>query len=97
MIKILVFSYVFQRLRKPRTEYLVQQAALAGKTFHLTDPEEQAKRDEAFKQVKYGGPNPDKGVDKEVQKIAYGFDCVKDAEARFEEYFKELKERVIDL
>lgn len=48
-------------------------------------------RDEAFRQVKHGGPNPEKAVNKETQEFMYGHDCVKFAEDHFEEYFAEAK------
>ncbi|KAF8187977.1 hypothetical protein K438DRAFT_1722766 [Mycena galopus ATCC 62051] len=84
---------VYERLRKSRTEHLVEQAAASGRALHLTDPKAQAERDEAFRQVKHGGPNPDRAVDREVQDFVYGHDCVKDAEQRFAGYFAEAKAR----
>lgn len=75
-----------QRLRKERTKYLAEQAAESGRALHLTDPVAQATRNEAFRQVKNGGPNPEKSVDRAMQDIMYGFDCVKDAEKCFAEY-----------
>ncbi|KAJ7450752.1 hypothetical protein FB451DRAFT_1285030 [Mycena latifolia] len=80
---------VYERLRKARTEHLVEEAAASGRALHLTDPEAQAARDEAFRQVKHGGPNPDRAVDREVQDLVYGHDCVRNAEEHFEEYFAE--------
>ncbi|KAJ7114023.1 hypothetical protein C8R44DRAFT_796123 [Mycena epipterygia] len=85
---------VYERLRKARTEFLVDQAAASGRDLHLTDPDAQAARDEAFRQVKNGGPNPDKWVDRTVQDFVYGFDCVDDAEKRYDEYFSAEKQRV---
>lgn len=58
---------------------------------HLADPEAQAVRDNAFRQVKFGGPNPDKAVDRETQDFVYGHDCVQNAAEHFEEYFAEAK------
>ncbi|KAJ7754342.1 hypothetical protein DFH07DRAFT_1029305 [Mycena maculata] len=84
---------VYERLRKARTEHLVEEAAASGRALHLTDPAAQAARDEAFRQVKHGGPNPDRAVDRAVQDLVYGHDCVKDAEERFEEYYAEAKGR----
>ncbi|KAJ6551635.1 salicylate hydroxylase [Mycena capillaripes] len=82
---------VYERLRKSRTEHLVEEAAASGRALHLTDPEAQAARDEAFRRVKHGGPNPDRAVDREVQDRVYGHDCVRNAEEWFEEYFAEAK------
>ncbi|KAJ7780061.1 2-polyprenyl-6-methoxyphenol hydroxylase [Mycena maculata] len=78
---------VYERLRKARTEHLVEQAAASGRELHLTDPAAQAARDEAFRQVKHGGANPDRWVDRTMQDFVYGFDCVGDAEERYDEYF----------
>jgi salicylate hydroxylase len=58
---------------------------------HLTDLDAQAVRDEAFRQVKHGGPNPDRSVDRAVQDFVYGHDCVKEAEEHFDEYFAAAK------
>ncbi|KAJ7510690.1 salicylate hydroxylase [Mycena galericulata] len=82
---------VYERLRKARTEHLVEEAAASGRALHLTDPEAQAVRDEAFRQVKNGGPNPDRAVDRAVQDMVYGHDCVKHAEEHFETYFAEAR------
>ncbi|KAF7309373.1 FAD-binding-3 domain-containing protein [Mycena indigotica] len=82
---------IYQRLRKSRTEFLVSQAAAAGRALHLTDPEAQALRDEAFRQVANGGPNPDKWLDRQVQDFVYGFDCVADAERQWVKLFAQEK------
>ncbi|KAF7345504.1 FAD/NAD(P)-binding domain-containing protein [Mycena venus] len=76
---------VFERLRKARTEFLVDEAAASGRALLLADPEAQAARDAAFQRVKEGGPNPDKWVDRAVTDYLYGFDCIADAEARYRE------------
>ncbi|KAJ7902466.1 hypothetical protein B0H13DRAFT_2026149 [Mycena leptocephala] len=78
---------VYERLRKARTEFLVEEAAVSGRALLLADPEAQAARDAAFQRVKEGGPNPDRWVDSAVQDYLYGFDCIADAEARYEECF----------
>ncbi|KAJ6471876.1 salicylate hydroxylase [Mycena sanguinolenta] len=78
---------VYERLRKTRTEFLVSQAAASGQELHLADPAAQALRDEAFRQVAHGGPNPDKWLDRAVQDFVYSFDCVEDAERLYGEYF----------
>ncbi|KAJ7173363.1 salicylate hydroxylase [Mycena filopes] len=78
---------VYERLRKARTEFLVEQAAASGQDLHLADPAAQAVRDEAFRQVKHGGANPDKWLDLTVQDFVYGFDCVEDAERFYAQYF----------
>ncbi|KAJ7114021.1 hypothetical protein C8R44DRAFT_630491 [Mycena epipterygia] len=81
---------VYERLRKARAESIVDEAAASGRALLLADPEAQAARDEAFHHVQHGGPNPDKWVDRAVTDYLYGFNCVKDAEARYGEYFAAL-------
>ncbi|KAJ7811233.1 hypothetical protein B0H14DRAFT_3479898 [Mycena olivaceomarginata] len=76
---------VYERLRKSRTEFLVEQAAASGRALHLTDPAAQAARDAAFRR------NPDRWLDREVQDFVYGFDCVADAEGRWGAYFAEAR------
>lgn len=85
-----LFHQRLQRLRKARAESIVDEAAASGRALLLADPEAQAERDEAFHRVQHGGPNPDKWVDRAVTDYLYGFDCVKDAEARYGECFAEL-------
>jgi salicylate hydroxylase len=79
-----------QRLRKARAESLVAEAAASGRALLSADRATQAARDAAFRRVKEGGPNPDKWVDGKVTDYVYGFDCVADAEARYEECFAEV-------
>ncbi|KAJ7080829.1 putative monooxygenase, partial [Mycena belliarum] len=85
---------VYERLRKTRAEYLVEEADASGRALHLSDPAAQAARDEAFRQVKHGGPHPDKWVDRTLQDFVYGFDCVDNAEEFHDEYFADEKERM---
>ncbi|KAJ6504489.1 salicylate hydroxylase [Mycena vulgaris] len=85
---------VYERLRKTRTEHLVEQAAASGRDLHLADPVAQAARDEAFRRVKHGGVNPDRWVDRTVQDFVYGYDCVDNAEKCYDEYFAAEKQRV---
>ncbi|KAJ6462393.1 hypothetical protein C8R47DRAFT_1058170 [Mycena vitilis] len=79
---------VYERLRKPRADFLVDEAAASGRALLLTDPDAQAARDAAFQRVKHGGPNPDRWVDSAVTDYVYGFDCVADAEKRYGECLK---------
>jgi hypothetical protein len=67
----------------------VEEVAASECALHLIDPEVQAARGEAFRQVKYG--SLDCVVNREVQDFVYGHDCVQDAEARFDGYFAEVK------
>jgi salicylate hydroxylase len=53
-----------QRVRKRRAETLVQMAAASGKVLGSADKAEQDSRDEAFRNIKNGGPNPDKWADR---------------------------------
>ena len=81
--RTLALGTTAQRLRKARTSHLVAEAAASGRAMHLADPALQAQRDAAFRDVKNGGPNPDRAVDREVQDYVFGFDCVADAEERW--------------
>lgn len=81
-----------QALRKPRTDWAVLTAAANGKGLHLGQGKDQAARDAAFRATKAeGGVSPDKAIDKETQTVLYAFDCVKDAEERFDQLFGELE------
>ncbi|KAJ7323531.1 hypothetical protein DFH08DRAFT_817562 [Mycena albidolilacea] len=82
-------KHLDQRLRKARKEHLVEEVAASECALHLMDPEVQATRGEAFRQVKYG--SLECVVNQEVQGFVYGHDCVQDAEARFDGYFAEVK------
>ncbi|MCJ1293876.1 hypothetical protein MMC34_005433 [Xylographa carneopallida] len=81
---------VYETVRKERAETLVELAAASGRALHLDDDNEEAKkrRDADFAALKKGqGPVPDKWADAEVQKMIYGFDCDKEANAAFDEAF----------
>jgi len=79
-------------LRKPRTDWAVLTAAANGKRLHLGHGADRAARDAAFRATDaQGGVSPDKAIDKETQTVLYGFDCVKDAEERFERLFAGLE------
>ncbi|KAL2810386.1 hypothetical protein BJX63DRAFT_402108 [Aspergillus granulosus] len=79
---------VYEKVRKDRAYALVELAAASGRALHLGEGAAKAERDKQFAALKGGkGPVPDKWADADVQKEIYGFDCVKEAEGRFEEYF----------
>ncbi|KAK7031766.1 FAD/NAD(P)-binding domain-containing protein [Favolaschia claudopus] len=82
---------VYERLRKHRAEFLVEESAASGRALLLMNGDAQVKRDEAFQRVKEGGPNPDKWIDRKVTDYLYGFDCLADAETRYEECFAQVK------
>ncbi|KAL3468484.1 hypothetical protein BJX64DRAFT_246050 [Aspergillus heterothallicus] len=78
----------YEKVRKDRAYALVELAAASGRALHLGDGAAKAERDKQFAALKGGkGPVPDKWADADVQKEIYGFDCIKEAEERFEEYF----------
>ncbi|KAJ7327962.1 hypothetical protein DFH08DRAFT_816125 [Mycena albidolilacea] len=77
------------RLRKARTEHLVEEVVASECALHPMDPEVQAARGEAFRQVKYS--SLDCVVNREVQDFVYGHDYVWDTEAHFDGYFAEVK------
>ncbi|KAL3469094.1 hypothetical protein BJX99DRAFT_242054 [Aspergillus californicus] len=79
---------VYEKVRKDRAYALVEMAAASGRALHLGDGAAKEERDKQFAALKQGkGPVPDKWADADVQKAIYGFDCVAEAEERFEEYF----------
>lgn len=78
---------VFQKLRQARTDMIVVEAAASGKAIHLGAGAAQAERDRLFAEAAKTGANPDRYVDKEMQDVLYAFDCVSDAETRYDELF----------
>ena len=58
---------VYQRIRKPRTDWAVAMAAENGRGLHVGQGDEQKRRDEVFKAQKGHGTNPDKALDKSTQ------------------------------
>ncbi|KAI9730283.1 MAG: hypothetical protein M1818_008186 [Claussenomyces sp. TS43310] len=82
---------VYYKVRKERTQTLVDLAAASGRTLHLGEGAAREERDKQFEALKTGkGVMPDKWVDAEVQKMIYGHDCMKVAAEDFERLFKEL-------
>jgi len=84
---------IYEMVRKDRAETLVALAAASGKSLHLGSSEAKEERDKAFAALKAGGkgPVPDKWADADVQKMHYGFDCVKAAGEVFDKEFSTLK------
>jgi salicylate hydroxylase len=75
---------LYEQVRKERAEYLVELAAASGRNMHLGAGAAKEERDRQFAALKEGkGPVPDRWADPEVQKMVYGFDCVKVAEDLF--------------
>ncbi|KAL5117617.1 hypothetical protein ACEQ8H_004510 [Pleosporales sp. CAS-2024a] len=75
---------LYERLRKPRAEALVQLAAESGRAMHLGAGKAKDERDRVFAALKLnaGSANvPDKWADADVQSQVYGVDVVADAEA----------------
>ncbi|KAJ5115095.1 hypothetical protein NUU61_000854 [Penicillium alfredii] len=82
---------VYEKVRKNRAETLVEMAAASGRTLHLGDGAAKAERDRQFAALREGkGPVPDKWADADVQRKIYGFDCTKEAEHHFVEYYSQL-------
>ena len=72
---------LYERVRKERAETLVDLAAASGRALHLGEGAAKEERDKQFAALKEGkGPVPDKWADANVQKMVYGFDCMKVAE-----------------
>ncbi|KAF2846468.1 salicylate hydroxylase-like protein [Plenodomus tracheiphilus IPT5] len=72
---------LYESLRKPRAETLVDLAAESGRAMHLGAGKAKEERDRAFAAAKAGsGSVPDKWADADVQAQVYGVDVVADAE-----------------
>ncbi|KIW84014.1 hypothetical protein Z517_03260 [Fonsecaea pedrosoi CBS 271.37] len=72
---------LYEEVRKERAETLVELAAASGRALHLGEGAAKEERDKQFAALKAGkGPVPDKWADADVQKMVYGFDCMKVAE-----------------
>jgi salicylate hydroxylase len=72
---------IYESVRKERAEALVAMAAENGRQMHLGGGAAKEERDKMFAALKSGkGPVPDKWADADVQKMIYGFDCMKEAE-----------------
>lgn len=82
---------VYERVRKERAETLVEMAAASGRALHLGDGAAKEERDRLFRESKEkGGQVPDKWADRDVQKMIYGFDCMKVARDVFDEEFSKM-------
>lgn len=78
---------VYEKVRKERAETLVNLAAASGKSLHLGAGAAKEQRDAQFAALKASGGKgqvPDRWADADVQKMIYGFDCVKVANEVFE-------------
>jgi salicylate hydroxylase len=77
---------LYEKLRKPRAEALVELAAESGRAMHLGAGKAKEERDKVFAALKAGtGKVPDKWADADVQSQVYGVDVVADAERLCEE------------
>ncbi|KAK7751555.1 hypothetical protein SLS62_006505 [Diatrype stigma] len=83
---------IYELLRKDRTATLVDMAYTSGLALHLGEGEAKKARDRQFAEAarKRGGPVPDKWASPDVQAWIYSYDCVKDAQEKFDELFAEL-------
>ncbi|KAJ9656021.1 hypothetical protein H2198_005274 [Neophaeococcomyces mojaviensis] len=80
---------VYEKVRKERAESLVALAAESGRNMHLGSGAAKEERDKQFAALRSGDGTsvPDRWADAEVQRMIYGFDCVKVAEEVFEKEF----------
>jgi salicylate hydroxylase len=79
-------------MRKERAEYAVAQAAANGRELHLAEGDDREARNERFRKAdKKGGTNPDKQVDRELQKFLYGVDIALETEKQWDEKFKQVQ------
>lgn len=66
---------LYELIRKPRAERAVAAAAENGRGLHLSEGADRAARDAKFRAADAkGGTNPDKQVDRELQRELYGYD-----------------------
>ncbi|GAA6040191.1 hypothetical protein JCM8097_004174 [Rhodosporidiobolus ruineniae] len=73
----------YERLRKPRADWAVEQARITGENLHMPDGTAQAARDEALRKASTGTTSPDRWGDKSVQQRLYSYDPVKHASQEF--------------
>jgi salicylate hydroxylase len=72
---------LYEKLRKPRAEALVELAAENGRAMHLGSGKAKEERDKIFAALKSGsGKVPDKWADADIQAQVYGVNVVADAE-----------------
>ncbi|KAI0152375.1 FAD/NAD(P)-binding domain-containing protein [Hypoxylon sp. NC0597] len=81
---------VYELLRKDRTTLLVDMAAASARTLHLGEGKAKEERDRQFALAKKGQPIPDKWASPEVQDMIYSYDCVKEAQEKFDELYATL-------
>ncbi|KAF5388972.1 hypothetical protein D9757_005068 [Collybiopsis confluens] len=79
---------IYEDVRKERAETLVELAAASCRTLHLGEGAAKEERDKQFAALKdKGGPNPDKSLDAEVQKMIMGVDVMELAQIEFSKSF----------
>ena len=82
---------VYEALRKERTSTLVDLAAESGRTLHLGEGKAKEERDKEFAEAKASGKKvPDKWASPDVQEMIYSHDCMRLAEERFDELYKNI-------
>jgi salicylate hydroxylase len=82
---------IYEKVRKERAGALVEMAAVSGRAMHLGEGAAKEECDRQFAALKRSGgkgPVPDKWADADVQKLIYGFDCMKVAGETFEDAFR---------
>ncbi|KAJ5686965.1 hypothetical protein N7536_009584 [Penicillium majusculum] len=80
----------YEKARKGRAEHLVRLAAESARELHMGEGKAREERDRAFAAIKTGVPGkvPDKVMDGDVHKMAYGFDCMQDAREKIPDAFR---------
>ncbi|GAA5975985.1 hypothetical protein JCM11641_002859 [Rhodosporidiobolus odoratus] len=73
----------YEKLRKPRADWAVEQARVTGENLHMPDGQAQKVRDEALKLASTGTQSPDRWGDKSVQQRLYSYDPVAHASQEF--------------
>lgn len=81
---------VYELLRRDHTTALVDLASYSGRILHLGEGKAKEERDREFATNGKTGSVPDKWASPDVQKMIYSYDCMKEAETKFEELYKSL-------
>ncbi|KAJ9134549.1 FAD/NAD(P)-binding domain-containing protein [Coniochaeta hoffmannii] len=85
---------VYELLRRDHTSALVDLASYSGRILHLGEGKAKEERDREFAQNGKTGSVPDKWASPDVQKMIYSYDCMKEAETKFDELYRSLEGKV---
>ncbi|KAI0022682.1 FAD/NAD(P)-binding domain-containing protein [Xylariomycetidae sp. FL0641] len=85
---------VYELLRKDHTANLVHLAEFSAKSLHLGEGKAREERDRQFALAReQGTPIPDKWASPEVQDMIYSYDCVKEAQEKFDNLYASIGDK----